>query len=98
MNLQENVEWCDLLEANGLFHVRFNRLIYGQTDGLALEFTVSMVVEVDEVLSLPLRVHIDEYLASLLVLLGLVHDARGQVDIVAKDGELLPTATGPDNS
>ena len=98
MDLEESVEGHNLLDAQIGLLQRVNGLIYWQTDGLSLEFAVILIVEVDVAVGLSLRVHIYIYLPGLLVLLGVVHDPRRQIHVVAEDRKFFPTTARSNDS
>ena len=85
MNLQKDFKGSYLLQTYGLFYIRFNRLINGKTDRFTFEFTVSMVIEIDEVLSLSFSIHVYKDLACLFILFRLVHYTCCKIYIVAQN-------------
>ena len=94
MNFQENVKGGYFLQTYALFYIRFNRLVNGKTYRFSFEFTVSMIVEIDEVLSLSFSIHVYKNLASLFIFFRLVHYACCKINIVAQNRKFLPAATG----
>jgi hypothetical protein len=82
MNFQEDVKGSYFLQTYVQFLIRFNRLINGKTNRFSFEFTMSMIVEIDEILRLSFSIHVYKDLAGLFIFFRLVHYASCKINIV----------------